>query len=162
MYLGRSAESASLCTWTQVDARGALGGDDRLVHPLSRDLFASVLSKAAGLTRRNREAPRDAIAISVRTPPMSRTALGRSAAPRLAFVGAVLLALGLAVAGCSDDTPRTGSADTAASRKAAAKRGGGLLDLGRRSADVAPTRTRGKGIAGRSAGPPVKTQGQTR
>jgi hypothetical protein len=93
---------------------------------------------------------------------MSRTALGRSAASRLAFVSAALLALGLAVAGCSDDTPRAGSADTAASRKVAAKRGGGLLDLGRRGADVAPTRTRGKGMTGRSAGPSVKTQGQTR
>ena len=80
----------------------------------------------------------------------------------MAFAGAALLALGLAVAGCSDDTPRAGSADTAASRKVAAKRGGGLLDLGRRGADVAPTRTRGKGMTGSSPGPSVKTQGQTR
>ena len=93
---------------------------------------------------------------------MSRTALGRSAAPRSAFLGAALLALGLAAWGCSDDIPRAGSADIAASRKAAARRGGGLPDRGRRSADVAPTRTRGKGMAGRSAGPSVKTQRQTR
>jgi hypothetical protein len=93
---------------------------------------------------------------------MSRTALGRSAGLRLAFVGAALLALGLAVAGCSDDTPRAGSADIAASRKAAAGRGGGLLHLGRRSADVAPTRTRGKGMVGRPAGPPVMSQGKAR
>jgi hypothetical protein len=93
---------------------------------------------------------------------MSRTALGRSAAPRSAFLGAALLALGLAVSGCYDDVPRAGSADIAASRKAAAERGSGLFHLGRRSADVAPTRTRGKGKAGRSAGHPVKTQGQTR
>jgi hypothetical protein len=80
----------------------------------------------------------------------------------LAFAGAALLALGLAFAGCSDDTPGAGSADTAASRKAAAKRGGALLDLGRRGTDVAPTRTRGKGMTGSSPGPSVKTQGQTR
>ena len=93
---------------------------------------------------------------------MSRIVLGRSAAPRLAFVGAALLALGLAVWGCSDDIPRAGSADIAAAKKAAAERGSDLFHLGRRTPDVAPTRTRGKGIAGRSAGPPVKTQGQTR
>jgi hypothetical protein len=93
---------------------------------------------------------------------MSRTALGQSAAPRAAFIGATLLALGLAVSGCSDDIPRAGSADMAASRKAGAGRGGGLFDRGRRSAEVTPTRTRGKGMAGRSAGPSVKTQRQTR
>jgi hypothetical protein len=93
---------------------------------------------------------------------MSRTALGRSAAPWSAFLGAALLAVGLAVSGCSDDIPRAGSADIAASRKAAAERGSDLFHLGRRSADVAPTRTRGEWKAGRPAGPPVKTQGQTR
>jgi hypothetical protein len=93
---------------------------------------------------------------------MSRTALGRSVAPRLAFVGAALLAPGLAVSGCADDIPRASSADIAASRKAATERGSNLFHLGRRTADVAPTRTRGKGMAGRSAGPPVKTEGQTR
>jgi len=93
---------------------------------------------------------------------MSRTALGPSAASRLAFIGPALLALGLAASGCSDDIPRAGSADTAASRKAAAERGSDLFHLGRRSADVAPTRTRGKGMAGRSADPSVKTEGQTR
>ncbi len=99
-----------------------------------------------------------------RSTPITRTALGRSAAPRLAFAGAapLALALGLAFAGCSDDTPGAGSADTAASRKAAAKRGGALLDLGRRGTDVAPTRTRGKGRTDRSVGPSVTTQGQTR
>jgi hypothetical protein len=93
---------------------------------------------------------------------MSRTAVGPSAAPRLAFIGPALLALGLAASGCSDDIPRAGSADIAASKKVAAERGSGLSHLGRRSADVAPTRTRGKGMKGRSAGPAVKTQGQTR
>ena len=93
---------------------------------------------------------------------MSRTALGRSAARRSAFLGAALLALGLAVSGCSDDIPRGGSADIAASKKVAAERGSNLFHLGRRSADVAPTRTRGKGMAGRSADPSVKTEGQTR
>jgi hypothetical protein len=93
---------------------------------------------------------------------MSRTALGQSAAPRSALVGAALLALGLAVSGCSDDIPRAGSADIAASKKAPAGRVGGLPDRGRRSADVAATRTRGKGMMGRSARPAVKTQGQTR
>jgi hypothetical protein len=80
----------------------------------------------------------------------------------LAFLGPVLLALGLAVSGCSDDIPRAGSANIAASKKAAARRGGGLLDRGRRSADVAPIRTRGKGIASRPAVPSVKTQGPKR
>jgi hypothetical protein len=93
---------------------------------------------------------------------MSRTALGQSATSRLACLGPALLALGLAASGCSDDVPRAGSADTAASRKVAAERGSNLFHLGRRTADVAPNRTRGKGMAGRSAGPPVKTQGQTR
>ena len=93
---------------------------------------------------------------------MSRTALGQSVASRLAFIGPALLALGLAAWGCSDDIPRAGSADTAASKKAAAGRGGGLPDRGRRSADVAPTRTHGKGMMGRSARRAVKTQGQTR
>src|SRR5262249_57182124 len=99
---------------------------------------------------------------SERSALMSRTALGGSAVPRWAFVGASLLALGLVVSGCYDDIPRAGSADIAASKKVAAERGSGLSRLGRRSADVPPTRTRGKGVAGRSAGPPVKTQGQTR
>ena len=93
---------------------------------------------------------------------MSRTALGRSAAPRSAFLGPVLLALGLAVSGCTDNIPRAGSADIAASKKAAAGRGGGLPDRGRRSADVAPTRTHGKGMSARSAGAPVKRKGWTR
>jgi len=61
-----------------------------------------------------------------------------------------------------DDIPRGGSADIAASKKVAAERGSNLFHLGRRSADVAPTRTRGKGMAGRSADPSVKTEGQTR
>jgi hypothetical protein len=93
---------------------------------------------------------------------MSRTALGRSAAPDSAFIGAVLLAVGLAVSGCSDDIPRAGSADIAASRKGAAERGSDLFHLGRRSADVAPTRTHGKGMSARSAGAPVKRKGWTR
>jgi hypothetical protein len=93
---------------------------------------------------------------------MSRTALGGSAAPRSAFLGVALLALGLVVSGCYDDVPRAGSADIAASKKAAAERGSNLFHRGRRTADVAPTRTRGKGMAGRSAGPSVKTQGKTR
>jgi hypothetical protein len=93
---------------------------------------------------------------------MSRTARGRSAASRSAFLGAALLALGLAISGCSDDIPRAGSADIAASKKIAAERGTGVSHLGRRGTDVAPTRTRGKGMMGRSAGPAVKTQRQTR
>jgi hypothetical protein len=93
---------------------------------------------------------------------MSRTALGWSAVPRSAFVGASLLALGLVDSGCNDDIPRAGSANIAASKKAAAVRGSDLFERGRKTADVAPTRNRGKGIAGRSAGPPVKTQGKTR
>jgi hypothetical protein len=93
---------------------------------------------------------------------MSRTALGRSPARRLAFGGAALLALGLAVSGCSDDIPRAGSADIAASKRIAAERGTGVSHLGRRGTDVAPTRTRGKGMTGSSPGPSVKTQGQTR
>jgi hypothetical protein len=88
---------------------------------------------------------------------MSRTALGWSAVPRSAFVGASLLALGLVVSGCYDDIPRAGSADIAASKKVAAERGSGLFPLGRRSADVPPTRTRGKGVMGRSAGSSVNT-----
>jgi hypothetical protein len=71
-------------------------------------------------------------------------------------------ALGLVAGGCADDTPRAGSADIAASRKAAAERRGGLFNLGRRHTDVAPIRTRGKGLADRSTTPPVKTQGKTR
>jgi hypothetical protein len=93
---------------------------------------------------------------------MSRTALGWSAAPRSEFIGAALVTLGLTISGCSDDIPRAGSADIAASRKAAAESGSDLFRGVRRSADVAPTRTRGKGIAGRSAGPSVKSQGKTR
>ena len=93
---------------------------------------------------------------------MSRTALGWSAVRRSAFFVASLLALGLVVSGCYEDIPRAGSADIAASKKAAAERGSNPFHLGRRSADVAPTRTRGMGVAGRSAGDPVTTQGKTR
>ena len=93
---------------------------------------------------------------------MSRTAIRRSGAPLLPLVGAALLALGLAAAGCSDDIPRAGSADIGASKKLAAERGSDLFHPDRRTADVAPTRTRGKGMAGRSADPSVKTEGQTR
>ena len=93
---------------------------------------------------------------------MSRTALGRSAAPRSAFLGAALLALGLAASGCTDEIPRAGSADIAASKKAAEERGSGLFRLGRGRADVPPTRTGGKGVTGRSAGPSVKSVRKTR
>ena len=92
---------------------------------------------------------------------MPRTGSGWSTPLRLATLGPGLLALGLA-AGCSDDTPPAASADLAASRKALAVRGGRALDLGPGGGDVAPTRTRGKGMAGTPAGPAVKTQGTTR
>jgi hypothetical protein len=90
---------------------------------------------------------------------MPRTDSGRSTALRLATLGPGLLALGLAAAGCSDDTPRAASADLAASRKAAAGRGGGFPELGPTRGDVAPVRTRGKGVLGR---PAAGTQGTTR
>jgi hypothetical protein len=81
---------------------------------------------------------------------------------RLATLGPGLVALGLAAVGCSDGTPRAGSAELAASKKAGADRGGRVLDPGPRGGDVAPTRTRGKGIAGHPAGPAVKNQGMSR
>jgi hypothetical protein len=95
---------------------------------------------------------------------VSRFALTRLTCPQIVHLGPGLLALGLAAAlvGCSDDTPRAGSADLSTSRKAAAARGGGLLDFGKRSADIAPVRTRGKGTTGRLDDPAVKTQGKTR
>ncbi len=93
---------------------------------------------------------------------MSRTDSGRSTRLRLATLRPGLLALGLAVPGCSDDTPRAASADLAASRKTAAAKEGRVLDLGPRGGDVAPTRTRGKGMAGLTSVPAVKFQGLTR
>jgi hypothetical protein len=78
---------------------------------------------------------------------MPRTDSGRSTPPRLATLGPGLLALGLAAAGCADDTPRAASADLAASRKAAAGRGDGFSELGPTRGDVAPVRTRAKGDA---------------
>ena len=94
---------------------------------------------------------------------MPRSTLRRLTRPRFVHLGAVLLALGLSAAGCSDDTPRAGSADLAASRKAAAEKGpGGLHDFGPRTGDLGPTRTRAKAKASPSAGPADKTQGKTR
>ena len=90
---------------------------------------------------------------------MSRTDFGRSARLRLSTLGPGLLAIVLTVAGCSDETTGAGSADLAASRKAAATRGGGTLNLGPKRGDVAPTRARGKGTTG---GPVVKIQGKAR
>jgi hypothetical protein len=91
-----------------------------------------------------------------------RTGSGRSILLRLATLGPGLLAFGLA-AGCSDDTPRAGSADLAASKSKAAGAGGGHgLDLGPRGADVAPVRTHGKGTAGLPTGSAVKAHGVTR
>jgi hypothetical protein len=81
---------------------------------------------------------------------------------RLAVIGPGLLALVVAAAGCTDDTPGAGAADLAASRKAAEVRAGGFPELGPTRGDVAPVRTRGKGAPGRPAGPAAKTQGTTR
>jgi hypothetical protein len=92
---------------------------------------------------------------------MPRTDSGRSTPLRLAILGTGLLALGLA-AGCSDGTPRAASADLAAARKAAAARGSGFLDLGPGRGDVAPVRTRGKGVPRRPARPAARTQRTTR
>jgi hypothetical protein len=93
---------------------------------------------------------------------MPRPVPKRLPRPRLAVIGPGLLALGLAAAGCTDDTPGAGTADLAASRKAAVGRGGGFPELGPAGGDVAPVRTRGKGVPGRPAGPAARTQGTTR
>jgi hypothetical protein len=87
---------------------------------------------------------------------MPRTDSGRPTRLRLATLGPGPLALGLA-AGCTDDPPRAASADLAASRKAAAGRGGGFSELGPTRGDVAPVRTRGKGATGLPAAGPQKT-----
>lgn len=79
---------------------------------------------------------------------MTRTDFGGAPPLRLATLGPGLLALGLALAGCSDDTPRAGSVDVAASRKAAESQGKvNPFGPGSRTGDVAATRVK----AGRKA-----------
>jgi hypothetical protein len=93
---------------------------------------------------------------------MPRPDRKRLAWARHAIVGPGLLWLGPAVAGCSDDAPVVGAADMSASRDAAKEKRGGLTNFNARSGDVAPVKTRGKGTAGRPAGPNPDAQGQKR
>jgi hypothetical protein len=93
---------------------------------------------------------------------MPRSNRKRLASTRLAILGPGLLWIGLAVAGCADDTPGVGTADMAASRDAAKDKHGGLTNFGARSGDVAPVKTRGKGTGGRPAGPNPDARGQKR
>jgi hypothetical protein len=75
-----------------------------------------------------------------------------------ARLGLCLLGFGLILAGCSRDAPRAGSADIAASRKAALGRGDGSQDFGTRKVGTPPARTRGK----RAIGPAPKSRGNPR
>jgi hypothetical protein len=86
----------------------------------------------------------------------------RPTRPRWALVGPGLLGLGVAAAGCSDDVPRAGSIDVGASKKAAVARGVGYFNFGAKTADVAPIRTRGKGMTGQTFGPVINAQGKSR
>jgi hypothetical protein len=81
------------------------------------------------------------------------------------LVGSGLLALGLmcTFVGCSDDTPRAGSIDLAASTKAEADRGRiGSSVVGPTTRDVSRTRTRSKWKIGRTLHPTVTTPVKTR
>jgi len=95
---------------------------------------------------------------------MSRSASRRLTRPRFAQLGPGLLALGLAVAsvGCSDNTPRAGSVDPAALRKAVEERRSQTFNLGPKTGKVSTTGLGVKGKPGQPVKPSVKTLVKTR
>jgi hypothetical protein len=95
---------------------------------------------------------------------MSRSAPRRLTRPRFAQLGPGLLALGLAVAsvGCSDNTPRAGSVDPAALRKAVEERRSTTFNLGPKTGKVSTTGLGVKGKPGQPVKPSVKTLVKTR
>jgi hypothetical protein len=71
----------------------------------------------------------------------------------------MLLAMVLAAAGCSGGVPRPGSADVHESKKVAAQKGAiGFLDVGPKTGDVGPIRTRGRGTSSLPSGLPGKAR----
>jgi hypothetical protein len=95
---------------------------------------------------------------------MSRFAPRRLTRPRFVHLGPGLLALGLmfTLGGCSDDTPRAGPIDLAASRKAAMDPGSIVLPaIAPKTRDVSRTRPRGKWKIGRTLNPTITTPVKT-
>jgi hypothetical protein len=96
---------------------------------------------------------------------VSRSAPRRLTRPRFVHLGPGLIAIGLMCTfpGCSDDTPRSGSIDLAASSKAAVDRGSsGLPAIAPKTHDVSRTRPRGKWKVGRTLNSTITTPAKTR
>ena len=89
---------------------------------------------------------------------MSRSVPRRLTRPRFVHLSVGLLAMGLmfTLVGCSDDTPRAGSIDLAASRNAAVDRESiGFPVIAPKTRDVSRTRPRGKWKIGRTLNPSI-------
>jgi hypothetical protein len=97
---------------------------------------------------------------------VTRSASKRLTHPRFVLFGPGLFALGLllfTLVGCSDDTPRAGSIDLAASTKAAADRGSiGVPVIAPKTRDGSRTRPRTKWKIGRTLNPTSETPVKTR
>ncbi len=97
---------------------------------------------------------------------MTRSASKRLTHPRFVLFGPGLFALGLLLftfVSCSDDTPRTGSIDLAASTKSAADRGSiGVSVIAPKTRDGSRSRPRTKWKIGRTLNPTSETPVKTR
>jgi hypothetical protein len=96
---------------------------------------------------------------------VSRSAPRRLTHLRFVHLGPGLIAISLMCTflGCSEDTPRSGSIDLAASRKDAVERGSiGLPLIAPKSRDVSRTRRRGKWKIGRTLNSTITTPEKTR